>query len=252
MGGWWHLAQGSDDRLTPCLKLQQEGCCLPTTQSPATARRPSNRIQAAGLHGHLPYLGCCSVFGCLCQYRERMVPVHRPASAHSQRKNEMSGTGPQPGCAPAAHHSLVSPPGVSTAISQTSLLLLGVSPASWSPLSGNVHVGLGWFPSSCAPDVCRRRGMGRCLHRCLLPPNRSPMQDRDASTADPELQHGGRSPAATLGTLLQNSLMLWPEVVGAPSAASTASIQPAPALPNTPSSPQTAPRNTAFPWNVFV
>lgn len=39
---------------------------------------------------------------------------------------------------------------------------------------------------------------------------------------------------------------------GTPSATSAASLQPAPALPNTPSSSQTAPRNTAFPWNVFV
>lgn len=207
MGGWRHLAQGSDDRLTPCPKVQQEGCCLPTSQCPATARKPSNRIQVAGLHGHLPYSGCCSVFGCFCQYRERMVPVHCPASAHSQRKNEMSGTGPQPGCALAAHHSLVSPSGVSSAISQPPLLLLGVSPASWSPLSGNVHLRLGWFPSS-VPDVCHRRGMGRCLHRCLMPPSWFPMQDRNASTADPELLHGDRSPAATLGTHLQNSPML--------------------------------------------
>lgn len=39
-----------------------------------------------------------AVFGCLCQHRGRRVPEQRPASAHSQRKNEMSGTGPQPGC----------------------------------------------------------------------------------------------------------------------------------------------------------
>lgn len=123
MGVWWHWAQGSDDRLTPCPKLQQEGRCLPTSQSPGTARRPPDRIQAAGLHGHLPVMpcsGCCSVFGCFCQPRGRIVPVQPPVSAQSQRINEMSGTGPQPGCAPAAHHSLVSPSGVSTAINQPS------------------------------------------------------------------------------------------------------------------------------------
>lgn len=44
----------------------------------------------------------------------------------------------------------------------------------------------------------------------------------------------------------------WGGQVGTPSAANSASLQPAPALPNTPSSPCTASRNIAFPWNVFV
>lgn len=137
-----------------------------------------------------------------------IVPVQPPASAHSQRENEMSGTGPQPGCAPAAHHSLVSPSGPSTATKQQPLLQLGASPASWS------HVRLGWFPFSCVPDVCHRRSMGRCLQRCLMPPSWSPMLDRDAATADSKLLYGDKSPAATLGTLLQNSPVLWPETVG--------------------------------------
>lgn len=88
--------------------------------------------------------------------------MQHPALAHSQRKNEMSGTASQLGCAPAVYHSLVSPSGASTTINQQPLLLLAASSASWSPLSGNAHVGLGWFPSSCAP-VCHRRSMERCL-----------------------------------------------------------------------------------------
>lgn len=153
----------------------------------------------------LSHVQDAAVFGCLCQHRGRILPVQHPASAHSQRENEMSETGPQPGCAPAAHHSFVSHSGASTAINQQPLLLLGVSPASWSPLSGNVRVGLGWLPSSCVPDVCHRRGMGRCLHRCLMPLGWLPMQDRDAATADSKLLCGDRSPAAPLRTLLQNS-----------------------------------------------
>lgn len=194
-----------------------------------------------------------AVFGCLCQHRGSIVPVQHPASAHSQRKNEMDMTGPQPGCAAAVHHSLVSRSGASTDINWQPLLLLGASPASWSPLGGNVHVRLGWFPSSCVP-VGHRRGMGRRLHRCLMPPSWYPRQDGDAATADPKLLCGDRSPAGPLGTLLQNSPVLWQRwwEAGTPSATTTASLYPAPALPNLLSSPQTAPRNTAFPWNVFV
>lgn len=56
--------------------------------------------------------------------------------------------------------------------------------------------------------------MGRYLHRCLVPPSWFPVQDRDAATADSKLLCGDRSPAALLGTLLQNSPMLRPEMVG--------------------------------------
>lgn len=59
-----------------------------------------------------------------------------------------------------------------------------------------------------------RKGTGKCLHRCFMPPSWSSMQDGDAAIADPELLHRDRSPAATLGTLLQNSPVLRPEVVG--------------------------------------
>lgn len=75
-------------------------------------------------------------------------------------------------------------------------------------------MGLGWFLSSYVPDVCHRKDTGKCLHRCLMPPSWSSTQDRNAAIADPELLHRDRSPAASLGTLLQNSPVLWPEVVG--------------------------------------
>lgn len=47
--------------------------------------------------------------------------------------------------------------------------------------------------------------MGR--HRYLMPPSWFPMQDRDAATAGSKLLCG-------VGTLLQNSPLLWPEMVG--------------------------------------
>lgn len=47
-----------------------------------------------------------------------------------------------------------------------------------------------------------------------MPPSWFPMQDRDAATGDSKLLYRDRSPAATLGTLVQNSPMLWPEMVG--------------------------------------
>lgn len=101
----------------PAQSCRQEGCCLPTPWPPAITWRwaagPPNRTRAAGLHGHLPVHPISRmllyVVGCFCQCTAGMVPVQCPASSQSQWQNEMSGTCPRPGCAPAARHSRVSP-----------------------------------------------------------------------------------------------------------------------------------------------
>lgn len=161
-GGTWHRGLMTGSHPAQSCSKKDTACARDSPQPQPGHPQIGSRLVVFMVISQLSHVQDAAVLGCLCQHRGRKVPVQHPASAHSQMKNEISGTGPQPGCAPAAHHSLVSPSGVSMAINQQPLLPLGVSPASWSPLSGNVHVGLRWFLSSCVP-VCHRRDMGRCL-----------------------------------------------------------------------------------------
>lgn len=161
-GGTWHRGLKTGSHPAQSCSKKDTACARDSPQPQPGHPQIGSRLVVFMVISQLSHVQDAAVLGCLCQHRGRKVPVQHPASAHSQMKNEISGTGPQPGCAPAAHHSLVSPSGVSMAINQQPLLPLGVSPASWSPLSGNVRVGLRWFLSSCVP-VCHRRDMGRCL-----------------------------------------------------------------------------------------
>lgn len=103
----------------------------------------------------LSHVQDAAVLGCLCQHRGRKVPVQHPASAHSQRKNEMNVSGPQPGCAPAAHHSLVSPlwsehghqPATSSAAGNVTSLLV---PSKWECPCGAWVVSI--LMCSCLPQ----------------------------------------------------------------------------------------------------
>lgn len=140
------------------------------------------------------------LFGYLCQHRGRIVPsaAFCLSSLPEEKRDEweMSQAGPQQlltaFCPLWSEH-------------QQPLLLLGVSP------SGNVHVGLGWFPSSCVPDVHQRRACGGAFTGAtkLVPHAGQGCSNRRFKAA-----LGDRSPAATLGTLVQNSPMFWPEMVG--------------------------------------
>lgn len=122
MGVWWHWAQGSDDS-HPALSCSRKDAACPHHSPQAQPGGPQigSRLLVFMVISQLCHVQDAALcLGASASLRGRIVPVQSPVSAQSQRINEMSGTGPQPGCAPAAHHSLVSPSGVSTAINQPS------------------------------------------------------------------------------------------------------------------------------------
>lgn len=189
----------------------------------------------------IPWPGCCSMLWCT----GRMLPGQCPASAQSQWQNEMSGTCPWPGCASGARHSHVPPARMGAASVQPPLLLLGLRPSR----VGMSIWGLGGFSSLVlvmfVAEGYKEVSLWVSHVTKLLP---------CAGQACAEVcSFWGHFRKTALFFRNQNSpgQRRWGQA-GTPSAANPATLQPAPAFPNTPSSPWTAPRNIAFPWNVSV
>lgn len=131
-GGTWHrgVVTGSH----PAQSCSKKDTAGPHNSPQLQPGHPQigSRLVVFMVISQLSYVQDAAVFGCPCQHRGRIVPVQHPPLAHSQRKNEMSGTGPQPGCAsqpcvPVWNEHSHQPATSSAAGSTTSLLV----PPKW-------------------------------------------------------------------------------------------------------------------------
>lgn len=180
------------------------------------------------------------LFGYLCQHRGRIVPsaAFCLSSLPEEKRDEweMSQAGPQ---------QLITAfcPLWSEHINQQPLLLLGVSP------SGNFHVGLGWFPSPCVPDVHNRRACGGAFTGAtkLVPHAGQGCSNRRFKAAlwrQVSCSHSGDTCAKHPHVLARDG--------GKQGDLVQLVLHPSSLSHHSQTSPQTAPKNTAFPWNVFV